>query len=100
MKGMYHHLYGRIVLRHTIRSTVSYCPTFYNSRKSKAEGLKVTSQTWRDGSAVKSIGCSSRGPEFNSQQSHGGSQPSVMRSDALFWHACVHAERVLIYINK
>ena len=40
---------------------------------------------WRDGSAVKSTNCSSRGPEFNSQQTHGGSQPSVMRSDALFW---------------
>jgi hypothetical protein len=24
-------------------------------------------------------------PEFKSQQPHGGSQPSVMRSDALFW---------------
>ncbi|EDL92826.1 rCG41153 [Rattus norvegicus] len=36
-------------------------------------------------SAVKSTDCSSRGPEFNSQQPHGGSQPSVMRSDALFW---------------
>jgi hypothetical protein len=33
---------------------------------------------WRDGSAVKSTDCSSRGPEFNSQQPHGGSQPSVM----------------------
>jgi hypothetical protein len=40
---------------------------------------------WRDGSAVKSIDCSSRGPEFNSQQPHCGSQPSVMGSDALFW---------------
>jgi len=30
-------------------------------------------------------GCSSRGPEFNSQQPHGGSQPSVKRSDALLW---------------
>ncbi|EDL88141.1 rCG52355 [Rattus norvegicus] len=29
--------------------------------------------------------CSSRGHEFNSQQPHGGSQPSVKRSDALFW---------------
>jgi hypothetical protein len=37
---------------------------------------------WRDGTAVKSIDCSSRGPEFNSQQPHGGS--SVMGSDALF----------------
>jgi hypothetical protein len=26
-----------------------------------------------------------RGPEFNSQQPHGGSQPSVIGSDALFW---------------
>jgi hypothetical protein len=25
------------------------------------------------------------GPEFKSQQSHGGSQPPVMRSDAPFW---------------
>jgi len=40
---------------------------------------------WRDGSAVKSTDCSSRGPEFNSQQPHGGSQPSLMGSDALFW---------------
>jgi hypothetical protein len=31
----------------------------------------------RDGSVVKSTGCSSRGPEFKSQQPHGGSQPSV-----------------------
>jgi hypothetical protein len=37
---------------------------------------------WRDGSAVKST---DRGPEFKSQQPHGGSHPSVMRSDALFW---------------
>jgi hypothetical protein len=40
---------------------------------------------WRDGSAVKSTDCSSEGPEFKSQQPHGGSQPPVMRSDTLFW---------------
>jgi hypothetical protein len=41
---------------------------------------------WRDdGSVVKSIDCSPRGPEFKSQQPHGGSQPSLMRSDTLFW---------------
>jgi hypothetical protein len=33
---------------------------------------------------VKSTDCSSRGPEFNSQQPDHGSQPSVMGSDALF----------------
>jgi hypothetical protein len=41
---------------------------------------------WSDGSAVKGIGCSSEGPEFKSQQPHGGSQPSVVRSDTLFWY--------------
>jgi hypothetical protein len=40
---------------------------------------------WRDDSEVKSTDCSSRGPEFNSQQSHGGSQPSILGSNALFW---------------
>jgi hypothetical protein len=40
---------------------------------------------WRDGSVVKSTDCSPEGPEFKSQQPHGGSQPSVMKSDALFW---------------
>jgi hypothetical protein len=38
-------------------------------------------------SEVKSPDFSSRGPEFNSQQPHGGLQQSVMRSGALF--SCV-----------
>jgi hypothetical protein len=41
---------------------------------------------WRDGSAVKRAECSSRGPGFNSQQPHGGSQPSIMGSNALCWY--------------
>jgi hypothetical protein len=40
---------------------------------------------WRDGSVVKSTDSSSEGLEFKCQQPHGGSQPSVMRSDTLFW---------------
>jgi hypothetical protein len=40
---------------------------------------------WKDDSVVKSTDSSSRGPEFNSQQPHGGSQPSLIGSDALFW---------------
>jgi hypothetical protein len=40
---------------------------------------------WRDGSVVKSTDCSSKGPEFKSQQPHGGSQPSLTKSDALIW---------------
>jgi hypothetical protein len=47
----------------------------------------------------KNTDCSSRGPEFNSPQPHGGSQPSAMGSDALFWYAGVHADRALIHIK-
>jgi hypothetical protein len=31
---------------------------------------------------LRALNYSSRGPEFNSQQPHGGSQPSVMRSSS------------------
>jgi hypothetical protein len=34
---------------------------------------------------VRAPDCSSEDPEFKSQQPHGGSQPSVTRSDSLFW---------------
>jgi hypothetical protein len=61
--------------------------------------IKRRGEAWRDGSAVRSTGCSSRGPEFNSQQPHGGSQPSVMGSDALFWHAVEHGNRAFVYIK-
>ena len=59
--------------------------------------IKLASTGWRDCSVVKSTAGSSRGPEFNSQQLHGGSQASIMGSDALFWHAGVHADRALIH---
>ena len=49
------------------------------------EDKEIILWSWSDCSAVKSTDCSSRDPEFKSQQPHGGSLPSVMRSDALFW---------------
>ena len=42
---------------------------------------------------VKSTDYSSEGPEFKSQQPHGGLQPSIMRSDALFWSKRGQPER-------
>jgi hypothetical protein len=45
--------------------------------------LKNDVAGWRDGSVVKNTDYSSRGPEFNSQQPHGGLQPSVMGSTAM-----------------
>jgi hypothetical protein len=41
-------------------------------------GQDVKDLGWTDDSVVKSTDCSSRGPEFNSQKPHGGSQPLVM----------------------
>jgi hypothetical protein len=52
-------------------------------------------QGWGDGSAGNNTDCSSEGPEFKSQQPHGGSQPSVMRSDA-----SEVSYSVLMYNNK
>jgi hypothetical protein len=43
--------------------------------------------------------CSSRGPEFNSQQPHDGFQPFVMGSDALFWCVSEDSYTVFIYIK-
>jgi hypothetical protein len=48
---------------------------------------------------VKGTDCSSRSPEFKSQQPHGDSQPSVMGSDALFWHAGVLGDTAFIHVN-
>jgi hypothetical protein len=50
---------------------------------------------WRDGPVVTNTVYFSRGPEFNSQQPHGGSQQSVIGSGALFWPAGIHAGRML-----
>jgi hypothetical protein len=41
---------------------------------------------WRDGSVVKSTGCSSGGPVFNSLQPHGSSQLSVTPVPGDPWH--------------
>jgi hypothetical protein len=56
------------------------------------EEIKLERKGWRDGSEAESSDCFSRGPEFKSQQPHGGSQPSVMRSGALFCHEDIYAE--------
>jgi hypothetical protein len=57
--------------------------------------IRVALGSWRDGSEVESTDCSFRGPEFNFQQPHGGSQPSNMVSDALFRYAGIYAGRTL-----
>jgi len=75
-------------------------PVFLKKTKAKTKQNQNQKKNkgWRDGSAVKSTDCSSRGPEFNSQQPHGGSQPSVMRPDALFW--CVWRQLQCTHMHK
>jgi hypothetical protein len=53
--------------------------------------LRRALEGWRDGSAGKSTDCSSEGPEFKSQQPHGGSQPPVKR-------ACLKTATVYLHI--
>jgi hypothetical protein len=65
------------------RTVLKHGPRFKTEEGKR--GLKGQLRGWRDDSVVKSIDCSSRGPEFNSQQPQGGSQPPVMGSDAFFW---------------
>jgi hypothetical protein len=71
-------------------------PGLHRETLSRKKKKKKRMWDWRDGSVVKSIDCSSRGPEFKSQQPHGGSQPSVMGFDALFW--CVWRQLQCTYI--
>lgn len=42
---------------------------------------------------------SERGPEFNSLQSHGDLQPSLVGADALFWHKGVSVDKILKYMK-
>jgi hypothetical protein len=55
---------------------------------STRSGIGIKSNTCGAGEMaqwVRAPDCSSEGPEFKSQQPHGGSQPPVTRSDSLFW---------------
>jgi hypothetical protein len=58
----------------------------HQCKGNKNKCLKIVNEDWRDGSVVKSTDCSSEGHEFKPQQPHVGSQPSIMRSDTLFWY--------------
>jgi hypothetical protein len=55
---------------------------------------------WRDGSVAKSTDFSSRGPEFNSQQPHGDSQPSVIGSVVLFWCVSEGRDSIVTYMKS
>jgi hypothetical protein len=54
--------------------------TLSEGEKKKEKNYRIKSEIWGlgDVSEVKSTDCSSRGPEFNAQQPHGGSQLSIM----------------------
>ena len=57
--------------------------TLFPVEDSRASNCELKMDIWGLERVLKSTDCSSRGPEFNSQQPHGGSQPSAMGFDAL-----------------
>jgi hypothetical protein len=73
-------------------------PGLHRETLSRRKKKKNRELGWRDGSKLKSTDYSSEGPEFKSQQPHSGSQPSIMRSDALFW--CVWNSYSALMYNK
>jgi hypothetical protein len=83
---------ARIIQRNPVSGKTK---TKQNKTKQEYLGLG-----WGDSSVVKNTNCSSRGPEFNSQQPHGGSQPSVMGSDVLFWCVAEDSYSVLVIKRK
>jgi hypothetical protein len=50
------------------RNPISELKKKKKQNKKETPATKKLKQDWRDGSVIKSTGCSSRGPEFNSQQ--------------------------------
>ena len=69
----------------SISVLISFMSTWHKLESSERRSLnwdkasiRSSCRGWRDGSVVKSTNCSPKGPEFNSQQVHGGS-PSCNR---------------------
>jgi len=55
---------------------------------------------WKDGSVVKSIGCSSRGPVFDSQHPHGSSHLSVTPVlEDWHLHTDIHAVKTPMHVK-
>jgi hypothetical protein len=82
-----------------IEKTLDISPHLRTNDNGATIFKELRSVGWKGGSAVKSTGCSSRSPEFKSQQPHGGSQPFLMRSDTLFWGVSEDSYSILIYIK-
>jgi hypothetical protein len=77
-RHVYTRVYAHTIQKHTWRQNM------YNTYK----WINLLKKSFRAGGmaqCVRAPDCSSEGPEFKSQQPHGGSQPSVTKSDSLFW---------------
>lgn len=66
---------------------------YQDSLLSKYE-RRIQDYTNRMAQTLRSLAALS-GPEFKSQHTHSGSQPTVMRSGALLWPAGIHAGRTM-----
>jgi hypothetical protein len=82
-----------------LNSTKCLSVTILFNNITEVTGFKSRLRDWSDGSVVKGTDCSFRGPEFNFQQPHGGSQPSIMGSKMPSSDVSVDSYSVLIYIK-
>ena len=83
------------MLAHVINTwALAHCMYTHNGGRI-TNNINAQEMDNRAGEMVKSIAYSSKGPEFNSQQPHGGLQPSIMRFGALFWQAGIYVGRTL-----
>jgi ribosome assembly protein YihI (activator of Der GTPase) len=76
---------ARVIQRNPVSKNNKQKQKNKTKKKERKRKKEKRRRGWKDGSVVKSANCSSEGPEFKSQQPHGGSQPSIMRSDPHFW---------------
>ena len=87
---------------HSIQDALLSGPTEKHLWLSSEASCLVKKQPWAGemGQWVRAPDCSSEGPEFKSQQPHGGSQPSVTRSDSTLLECLKTATVYLHIINK
>jgi hypothetical protein len=80
------HRCGRNGISEQGPTQLSYCLCLTKTDRSlNSFAMARKKKSLRNQKVIRSTDCSSRGPEFNSQQKHGGSQTFVIGCNDLLW---------------